>query len=257
METSLNILIVEDDALIAENLKMTLEDLGYTVVDTCYNYDEALIRIRQGGADLVMLDINLGSSLEHRNGITLAATLQSESRTPFIFLTAYDDTETILRATRLGPSAYLIKPVNAATLFAAVQTAIQASMDRTAPATTPAAGGLSKEGARPDFFFVKVGNRTHKLMWEDVFCLEAGKNYVKLRIVGHAADYPIRGTLNFVAEQLLPQRLKPQFVRFNRSTVLNLRQISGFDAATVRCGGADFENTRFTVRELQELLRTA
>lgn len=250
MEPKIKILIVEDEALIAENLKLTLEDLGYEVVDCCYNYAEAETAIRRNEADLVMLDINLGSRDESQNGLSLAAVLHNELKTPFIFLTAYSDTDIIRRATKLRPSGYLIKPVNAATVFAAIQTAIEHEGKADEP---PPSDSLD---ARPDFFFVKVGAKNHKLMWEDVYCIEAGKNYVKLRLAANATEYPIRGTLTFVLEQLLPKRLEAQFLRINRSTSLNRRYITAFSGETIYCGAEGFENTRYSARELQELLES-
>ncbi len=254
MEPKIKILIVEDEALIAENLKLSLEDLGYEVIGTCYNYVEAVQAFQHNIADLVMLDINLGSRNEAHSGLALAALLHSDDvKTPFIFLTAYSDTDTILRATKLQPSGYLIKPVNTATIFAAIQTAIERS--GTKEMTSPPSADETAE--RPDFFFVKVGAKNHKLMWEDVYCIEAGKNYVKLRLASGTTEYPIRGTLTFVLEQLLPARLEPQFLRVNRSISLNRRYITAFSGDTIYCGNEAFENTRFSPKELQELLAAA
>ncbi len=249
MEPKIKILIVEDEALIAENLKLTLEDLGYEVTGTCYSYAEAVTAFAHNSADLVMLDINLGSRDDAHNGLALAALLHSDDvKTPFIFLTAYSDTDTIRRATKLQPSGYLIKPVNAATVFAAIQTAIERSIAN-GPGAAP-----DEAAVRPDFFFVKMGARTHKLMWDDVYCIEAGKNYVKLRLTANGMEYPIRGTLTFVLEQLLPKRLEAQFLRINRSTALNRRHITAYSGETIYCGTEGFENTRYSAKELQELL---
>jgi DNA-binding LytR/AlgR family response regulator len=245
MEPKIKILIIEDEALIAEDMRLTLEDLGYEVIDCCYNYTEGASAIRRKEADLVMLDINLGGSDDAQNGLKLAAILQSEVKVPFIFLTAYSDTDTIRRATKLQPSGYLIKPVNAATVFAAIQTAIEHDGGKTADPS-----GIE----RPDFFFVKVGAKNHKLLWDDVFCIEAGKNYVRLRISGSATEYPIRGTLTFVLDQLLPERLEAKFLRVNRSTSLNRRFITAFSGTRIYCSGLEFENTRFSAKELTEML---
>lgn len=247
MEHKIKVLIVEDEALIAENLKFTLEDLGYEVTGTCYSFSEAAAALSNAEADLVMLDINLGSKNSDETGLQLASLVPGGI--PFIFLTAYSDVDTIRQATRLKPAGYLIKPVNPATVFAAIQTAIEA-VERDTPVPPPT---QDEAPGQPDFFFVKVGTRTHKLSWEDVYCIEAGKNYVRLRSTVSKMEYPIRGTLAFVTDQLLPERLKDQFIRVNRSTCLNRKAITSFGADTVYCGSERFESTRLTAKEWQEL----
>ena len=157
METApkLNLLVVEDEALIAENLRLTLEDLGYAVLATCYTYAEARQAFAPGHRpDLVLLDINLGSPDPAHTGLALAQQLRDRpDGPPFIFLTAYNDLDTIRQATRLQPSGYLIKPVNGAALFAAIQTAIERTgTQQPAPCPLPPRAAPPA----PDFFFVKA-----------------------------------------------------------------------------------------------------
>lgn len=247
MEPKITVLVVEDEALIAENLKLTLEDLGYAVPDTCYTFAEAERAIAQPQQpDLVLLDINLSSATPTHTGLALARQLSAHG-TPFIFLTAYSDLDTIRQATRLQPSGYLIKPVNSATLFAAIQTAIERFTTRQAAPLPAAATELT------DYFFVKIGERTHKLHWVDVSCLEAGKNYVTLRAATYRTGYPIRGSLTYVLDNLLPEVLREQFLRVNRSTALNTRFITAYDPDYVYCGLERYENARIATQQLQEL----
>lgn len=245
MEEKINILIIEDEALIAENLKLTLEDLGYHVGGTYYHFEEARQAIEQSTHDLILLDINLGSLNSEENGLQLAALIRQTHQIPFIFLTAHQDKDTILQASQLKPSAYLIKPVNPAAVFAAVQLALDQSTRRS---VVPAA-------AKPDFFFIKLGQHTHKLQWQQVYCMEASKNYVLLRVLGNRAAYPIRGTLSFVTTQLLPDSVQSWFVRANRSTVLNRQYISSFLPTKIVCNLTSFDNTRLSMAQLEELTR--
>lgn len=244
MLTKLKILIVEDEALIAENLKLTLEDLGYQVSGTYYHFEEARQAIQDTEADLVLLDINLGSTQADQTGLTLAALLQQTHPVPFIFLTAYQDKETILAASQLRPSAYLIKPVNPASVFAAIQMAL---------AHQPS-GALIQPPPQPDYFYIKLGNQTHRLLWQDVYCLEASKNYVLLRMLTRGLTYPIRGTLRFVLDNLVPSSLRDCFVRINRSIVLHKAYIESYTVDTIVCQSTSYENTRFTMGQLKALL---
>jgi len=247
MESNLTLLIVEDEALIAENLRLSLEDLGYAVAATCYTYAEAQQAFRTHAPDLVLLDINLSSPNPDHNGLALA---QQLGATPFIFLTAYSDLDTIRQATRLQPSGYLIKPVNSATLFAAIQTAIERNTTRQ-PAPLPAPSAAPAEA--PDYFFVKNGLHTVKLFWREVASLEAGKNYVTLRAPALRLSHAVRGSLTYVLDQLLPAALREQFIRVNRATALNAAFITSYDSDHVYCGPEQYENGRTALKQLQEL----
>ena len=85
METKLRILIVEDKPLIAENLKLTLEDLGYEVVGPCYTFVDAVNTVLKADIDLALLDINLGGKHKEENGIALGQLLAQTRQLPFIF----------------------------------------------------------------------------------------------------------------------------------------------------------------------------
>ena len=252
MEPKLAILVVEDDALIAENLRLTLQDLGYAALPACHTYaraEAALTRPGGVGADLVLLDINLGSADPAHTGLGLARHLNGPAGTPFIFLTAYSDLDTIRQATRLQPSGYLIKPVNGATLFAAIQTALERFATH-APAPLPAP---AEDAPAPDFFFVKIGEKTHKLRWAEVAALEAGKNYVTLRTAAYRTGYPLRGSLAYVLDQLLPEALRPRFLRVNRRLSLNAAYITAYDDEWVYCGPDRYENGGTAQQQLQAL----
>ena len=254
MEPKLTVLVVEDDALIAENLRLTLQDLGYAALPACHTYaraEAALTRPGGVGADLVLLDINLGSVNPAHTGLALARHLGGPAAPPFVFLTAYSDLDAIREATRLRPSGYLIKPVNGPMLFAAIQTALE--RHRTAAATPLPAPDPTDVPPAPDDCFVKVGDKTHKLRWAEVAALEAGKNYVTLRTAAYKTGYPLRGTLAYVLDQLLPAALRPRFVRVNRRVSLNTAYITAYDDEFVYCGPDRYENGGTAQQQLQAL----
>jgi two-component system, LytTR family, response regulator LytT len=258
MQPKINLLLVEDEALIAENLRLSLEDLGYHVSTICYTFAEAeqALAAPTLTADLVLLDINLGSADPARSGLALGQLLQERQGPPFLFLTAYSDLDTIRQATRLRPSGYLIKPVNNATLFAAIQTALE-NHQRHQPALPPGTPVAEEAaaGGPPDFFFVKLGDRIHRLLWAEVSALEAGKNYVTLRTAAYKSGYPIRGSLTYVLEQLVPAALRPQFLRVSRGLCLNVAYLTGFDQDYLYCGDHRYENTPTGQALVQAVLR--
>lgn len=247
MNNKIKILIIEDEALIAENLRFSLEDLGYEVIDTCYTYSQAMQALLVPGTDLVMLDINLGNN-ESESGLDIAEFIRQKLNIAFIFLTAYNDVATIRVATAFQPSGYLIKPVNNATLFAAVQVSIERFNNKNV--AQPIIEGVEK----PDYFFVKLGVKNRKVFWNEVYCLEAGKNYVKLRSEITGQDYPIRGSLTYVMENLVPAKFRNDFLRINRSVYLHQKFITAFNNEYVFCGNTRFENAGTASRDLQKLV---
>ena len=83
-----NIMIVEDEHIVALDLKMSLEDLGHTVVATLAYGEEVLATANQLKPDLVLMDIQLAGSMR---GTEAARLLYSEMRLPVIFLSAFCD----------------------------------------------------------------------------------------------------------------------------------------------------------------------
>lgn len=248
MVDKVTLLIVEDEILIAANLRYTLEDLGFVVSGIACNAGEAADALTRQQPDLVLLDINLGTKSPANNGLALAQRL-NQDHIPFIFLTAYFDRDTIMQATQLRPGGYLIKPVNPATLFAAIQTAIQNQV----LANKPMVNKLPDVEV-PDYFFVKVGKRNLKLHWQDVYCVEASKNYVQIRVIDTPVTYTLRGTLQSVMQQVVPPTLQTTFQQVNRSTAVNLQHITRYDSEAIYCRQVRISNTRLSIKELQKVL---
>lgn len=112
-KNGIRILIIEDEALIADEIQSSLELLGYVVVGRVMNGDRALDTIAHTRPDLILLDIHIRGS---RDGIALAQVIRDTYRLPFLFLTAYADQATWERAKRTTPYGYILKPFNEGTL---------------------------------------------------------------------------------------------------------------------------------------------
>jgi len=116
--SEIQLLIIEDDAIIAEDISAICSHFGgYQVVETAHTAGEALIAIDNHPVDLVLLDINLEDEID---GIDIAETLQ-ENSTPFIYITSYADNETISRAKRTKPIGYIVKPFSKNQLLSTIE----------------------------------------------------------------------------------------------------------------------------------------
>jgi len=122
------ILVVEDEGLIAADLERRIARLGYPKPDIAQSGEEALASARSKRFDLVLMDIRLKGEMD---GVATAAALRSEMRTPVVYVTAHADQETIERAKFTEPLGYLLKPISDGDLRSVIQTAIyKATMER-------------------------------------------------------------------------------------------------------------------------------
>ncbi|MDE0561200.1 response regulator transcription factor [Algoriphagus sp. NF] len=115
------ILIVEDEPLIAEDIRGYLEDSGFEVLGVAHEGEEALEILKSSQPDALLLDINLGDGMD---GITLAGEIRKIYEFPFVFLTSHADKATLERAKQTIPSGYLLKPFDGNSLMTSLEVAI-------------------------------------------------------------------------------------------------------------------------------------
>lgn len=115
------ILIVEDEPNIAESLQEILEILDYQVSGIASSYNEAINLLETEEVNLVLLDIQLKGE---KSGIDVAKTINERFRIPYVFTTAYTDSETVSLASELGPFGYIVKPYGMKDISPAIEIAI-------------------------------------------------------------------------------------------------------------------------------------
>ena len=115
------IMVVEDERIGARDLVRQLTDLGYDVVATAYSGEEAVDKLQEVHPDLVLMDIVLVGKMD---GIQAAEKIAALSSTPVVYLTAYADDKTFGRAMLIGPSGYILKPVEKKQLHVAIELAL-------------------------------------------------------------------------------------------------------------------------------------
>ena len=108
MNEKKSILIVEDEVLLAEWLKIQLVDEGFNVCGNFTTGEEAVAFVQETKPDVILMDINLVGEID---GIEAAQLITETSNIPIIFMTGYEEPEIVERAQKVNPVAYLIKPV--------------------------------------------------------------------------------------------------------------------------------------------------
>lgn len=117
---SLHILVVEDDPFIADDIARLVMGFGHTICGVAGSFNEAVDHCMTHQPSLVLIDIHLTRKDE---GIELAEWVRDKLPVPIIFLTAYSDQETLLKAKAVHPDHYLIKPFNDVQLKIAIEIA--------------------------------------------------------------------------------------------------------------------------------------
>lgn len=115
------ILIVENEIIVARDIRRQLELLGYEVAGETRLGEEALDLCRELDPDLVLLDIQLGGRL---NGIEAAKHIVEETGKPIILLTAFAEGELFEQAKAISPAGYILKPIEEREVRIALEMAI-------------------------------------------------------------------------------------------------------------------------------------
>ena len=115
------VLIIEDELVIARDIKDVLTENGYQITRICSNVADAKMSLEQNPPDIVLIDINLQGALA---GTEIGKTLLERDKIPFLYISSYIDKKTIddVKATR--PMGYLVKPFKKAELIISVELAL-------------------------------------------------------------------------------------------------------------------------------------
>ena len=121
IEAPITILLVEDEGIVAQDLEETVTALGYQVVGVAGEGVQAVCMAQELRPQLIIMDVGLKGDID---GIQAAQLIQDNTHVPVIFLTGHRDVQTIERAVRTGPLAYLVKPFQEVELHSAIEVAI-------------------------------------------------------------------------------------------------------------------------------------
>jgi diguanylate cyclase (GGDEF)-like protein/PAS domain S-box-containing protein len=126
--TEASLLVVEDEAIVALDLSMQLQEMGYRVVGTAESGERALQLAHAHRPHLVLMDVMLKGPMD---GIEVAQQLGRGLQVPVVFLTSYSDAATVRRAAQTAPYGYLTKPFQAKELRAIIEVALsKATIER-------------------------------------------------------------------------------------------------------------------------------
>ena len=215
---ALNILIVEDESIIAEDLKICLNDLGYNVIGIAKSFNTGLELFKSLQPDFVMLDIMIGGE---KDGIDLAKAFTDIRDIPFVFLSSHSDKATVARAKEVHPSAYLLKPFEEQDIYTTIEVAMANFNDGDQQSEE------SKNIVPRDSLFVKEKHIYVKIPIKEIAYIKSDGNY--LHIYGDAFHHMVRHTQKEILD-ILPG----QFMKVHRSFIANASLIKAIMPDSVK-----------------------
>ena len=216
------VLIVEDEPIIAADLQKQLLNLGYDVLETCDNGEDAIRLTDQYHPDIILMDVQLDG---HLDGIDTAHHISKNHNIPIIYLTGNTDNRTFARAKLTNPAAFLSKPFRTKDLQHSIGLATSHTTQTVSEMDTK-----SIESILGDRIFIRNKSALHKVMIEDILLIEAEGSYCK--IVTDQKDYTISSTLKKFLSSIKANHL----IRVHRSYVINLSKVDQISEGSIYIG---------------------
>lgn len=219
--SKINVLVVEDESIVSKDIQHSLKKLGYNVVGAAATGEKAIELVRSEKPDVVLMDIMLKGDM---SGIDTAEIVKKEVNIPVIYLTAYADEATLAKAKITEPYGYIIKPFKEIDLHTSIEMAIYKSVkNKEVEKERDLLFSIVEGKDSQDFIFVKANSKLVKLKTEDIFFIEALKDYVVINTVD--ARYTIHSTMKDIQKKLGDEN----FIRVHRSFIVRLNKISAIE----------------------------
>ncbi len=204
------ILILEDELIIADNLRSNLIDMGYEVHEPCLSYEELRSVLSQTKPSMVLVDINLEAD---KSGFDVAKILNKEG-IPFIFLTSYSDQGTIEKASIYNPDGYITKPYNPDTIRSTIEIS------------------LAKRKRKSENKIIRITHKGLNVTIDSNDILFVKSENVYIEIVTGEEKYLVRSTLAKIKEKLN----SCNFQQTPRGYILNMKNVEAYKNDTITIG---------------------
>lgn len=227
-----NILIVEDESIVALDLASGLEKDGYCIAGIADNADEAQQLFSEHEVDIILMDVNI---IGDKDGIDTATEILKQKAVPIIYLTAFTDAATIERIKHTHPAAFLSKPYTLTNVRIAIDLAVNnfaVAREQQTGKIIPLDKNTPRSTTSPDremilrmndHIFVKSNYAFVKIKLDELLYVEADNNYTAL--VTAEKKFLLRLSLS----QLLDKINYKPLVRIHRSYAVNINAIQSFN----------------------------
>ncbi len=220
-----NILIVEDEGIVAKDIQNSLKKLGYHVPLIVSTGEDAMQAVEESQPDLVLMDIMLKGSL---SGIDAANVIKDRYDIPVVFLTAYADESTLAKAKISEPYGYIIKPFKEIDLHTTIEMALyKHAREMEIKKERDLYSSIITDKSTHDAVFVRSHSRLVRVATKDIIYVEALKDYVVFHTPN--AKYTIHSTMKDIQKALIGN----DFVRVHRSYIIRKEKIIAIEQPNV------------------------
>lgn len=218
------VLVVEDESIVAKDIQNILLKNNFEITGVANNADTALNYLSQNVPDVILMDIMIKGNM---SGIELSHKIKEEYDVPIIFLTAYSDSSTLERVKVLEPYAYITKPFKNSDILSAIEITLfrhKKDFERKKEkemlySIVERQGGDNSS----NIIFVKAGGKMVKIKFEDIYIVEALKDYVTFHTTH--GRYIVHATMKFIEEKLGSK----DFIRAHRSFIVRMDKIQSIE----------------------------
>ena len=220
-----NVLVVEDESIVAKDIQQSLIKLGYNVIGTASTGEKAYALAEEFMPDIILMDIMLKGSM---NGIDTAAQIKEKLGIPIIFLTAYADEGTLSKAKVTEPYGYIIKPFKEIDLHTSIEMALyKHKKESEILKEREILYSIIENKDSKDFIFVKSNSRLVKLNTKEIYYIEALKDYVVINTLN--TRYTVHSTMKDI-ERKMPTA---EFLRVHRSFIVRIDKIASLELPNI------------------------
>ncbi|MCG8685520.1 MAG: response regulator [Desulfobacterales bacterium] len=242
--SQINILIVEDEFIIAEDLKESLTGLGYHVMAVVDNFDDAVQHMESNQPDIAIVDIMIKGD---KTGIDLGMFIRKNYKFPFLFLSSHADSKTVSEAKRCKPDAYLVKPFKEKEIFSSIEIAM----------SNFAQGASNHEEQKEienvvikDSIFIKKDSFFTKVRLANILFIKSEGNYLELFVDGKKR-FVIRSTL----KDLLTHLPEDKFLQTHKSYVINIEFIDLIAHTFIQIGDHEVPISKHRKEEVMRMMK--
>ncbi len=220
-----NILVVEDESIVAKDIERSLIKLGFNVVGIASTFERAVELAAEHTPDLVLMDIMLKGE---KNGIEAAEEINKSQSIPVIYLTGYADDSTLKKAKITEPYGYILKPFKEIDLHTNIEMALyKHGKDEEVMKERDMLYNIVESKSAGNILFVKSNSRLVKLKADDIYFIEALKDYVVIHT--SEARFTIHSTMKDIQRKLSTD----EFVRVHRSFIVRLDKIATIEQPNI------------------------
>jgi len=214
-----SVIIIEDEFIIAEDIKAALFSHGYNLFGIARSYPQAMELLKKGKPDLALVDITLNGE---QSGLELGKMFSYDLNIPYIYVTSHSDISTMEKVKLTNPTGFLLKPFKRTAVFTAIEVALMNFKNRNVESNDD-----------EQTILVRKGEEKIKVRFSEVLFLESDGNYTHIQTV--TSKFTERKTLKDMLEGICHH----PFVRVHKSYAVNKNKIHHYTREKIAIGVYD------------------